>query len=142
MQMTTGIVSHRLDLPIIKTTVDPDLEAMVTTVAMTALGARDFRDLENQLHETKQQMTLRMVEVVEEMLSAGAKTTTTELVEVELDTTLKTTLTGATETQHQVVEIDEVTEMEMVVTLTISVALPLQDVQLAMPTETSQWDEP
>lgn len=137
------MVSHQLeDLQPIRTTdtvAQRLVVAMVTTVAMMELGDRDSRASGMQLQEIKQQMMVRMVKVLEEILTTVAKTPTTELVEVELDTTSRTTPTEATENQHQVVEPDEAVEMVMAVTLTIS-ALPLQDVQLAA-TETHQSAE-
>ena len=136
-----GMASHQLvELQPIQTLPDLDLVVMVTMEDMMELGDRDFKASGMPSHEIKQLMKVRMVKVVEELHTREVTTATMELVEVELDTTLRTTPTKATETKHQVVEMAEVTEMLMV-TLTISVALPLQDVQLATVAETSQSDE-
>jgi len=146
-----AMASHQLeDHHPIKTTVEPLLVAMATMVAMVAMidvckagrlcENRDFKASEMLWHGIKQLLRLTKVTVVEDTDTAQAKTATTELVEVELDTTLRTTPTEATQSQQQAVEMEEVTEMLMVVTLTIFVAPPLQDVQLAT-TETSQVDE-
>ena len=93
------------------------------------------------MRDAEQQMMVRMAKAVEQIDTTQAKTATTELVEVDLDTTPRKTPTEATGTQHQVAEPDERgVEMAMVATLTRSLrTLPLQDVQLA--TETSRSDE-